>query len=165
MFSLIKTPYCNTNPQITIYALLLSFWIGSFTFSLAPPCPAGKSSAPHIPVRYPMSPRILSAIFAQGNGFLCRLSLLGAVSVIQIIWNYIEGWGGLVCCSGDFIPLHLHAIPVTFRGVIGDVITLFTLMSLKLTLFTQRWIFLVIPSHPWRVWRDYSFFLVQKYSN
>ena len=27
MFSLIKAPYCNTNPPVTIYALLSNFWI------------------------------------------------------------------------------------------------------------------------------------------
>ena len=65
MCSLIKTPNCNTNPPITIYALLSNFWISRFTrfFALphpAPPCgfsssprPAGKSSAPHIPAIYP----------------------------------------------------------------------------------------------------------------
>ena len=71
MFSLIKAPYCNTNPPVTIYALLSNFGISWFTRFFAPdrpgpphgfsssphpappisssPRPAGKGSAPHIP--------------------------------------------------------------------------------------------------------------------
>ena len=49
MFSLIKTPYCNTNPPVTIYALLSNFWISWFTRFFAPPRPGpprGFSSSP-----------------------------------------------------------------------------------------------------------------------
>ena len=68
MFSLIKTPYCYTNPPVTIYAILSNFQISWFTRFFAPPqtapliflfapprgfssspCPARKSFAPHIP--------------------------------------------------------------------------------------------------------------------
>ena len=60
MVSLIKTPYCNTNPPVTIYALLSNFQISWFTRFFAPlrpadfhprpapPRPARKSFAPHI---------------------------------------------------------------------------------------------------------------------
>ena len=49
MFSLIKTPYCNTNPPVTIYALLSKFWISRFTRFFAPPRPGpprGFTSSP-----------------------------------------------------------------------------------------------------------------------
>ena len=39
MFALIKTPYCNKNPPVTIYALLSNFQISWFTRFFAPPRP------------------------------------------------------------------------------------------------------------------------------
>ena len=52
MCSMIKTPYYQKNPPVTIYTLLSNFWISWFTRFFCPAA-AGKSSTPHLPAIYP----------------------------------------------------------------------------------------------------------------
>ena len=49
MFSLTKTTYRNTNPPVTIYALLSKFWISGFTRFFAPDRPADFHLCPAPP--------------------------------------------------------------------------------------------------------------------
>ena len=57
MFSLIETPYCNTNPPVTIYALLSNFQISWFTHFFAPPRTAPRIFIFAPPRRFSSSPR------------------------------------------------------------------------------------------------------------
>ena len=150
MFSLIKTPNCNTNPLIAIYALLSNFLISRFTRFFAPPRPgpprgfsssprpAEKNSAPHIPGMYVYQVYLLPKceLIVEALSLLCsecnnRRGVGGSSDKVKI-WKVVGDWrrgerrgkeqGSSLCSLGALRQSRLCAAT-------KQTITCFTLLS------------------------------------
>ena len=110
-FSLIKTPYCNTNLEITIYALLSNFWICWFTHFFTPPRTAPRVFPFAPPCGFTLSPRVIAC--CNRNGLFCE-KILGLP--IPESWTRLQ-----ICIQIWHLVVNLSVCTVHFKEIWGPV--------------------------------------------